>query len=74
MPIIEHYVLMFTNDVILQFKKTRKWEKRDGLWLDSRTSANGELKDPACKKVSELIVSLLTNNELFITTIHTYNL
>ena len=63
---------MYTNDVKLQFKKIGKWEKRDGLWVDSRTGSNGELKDPACKKVSELIVSLLTNNKLFIT-IHTYN-
>ena len=69
MPIIEYYALMYTNDVILQFKKTGKWEKRDGLWL----GVGGELKDPACKNISELIVSLLTNNELFITTIHTYN-
>ncbi|GMN46111.1 hypothetical protein TIFTF001_015286 [Ficus carica] len=31
-----------------KFKKNGKWEKRDGLWLDSRTSSDGELKDPAC--------------------------
>ncbi|GMN70129.1 hypothetical protein TIFTF001_039172 [Ficus carica] len=39
------------------FKKTEKSEKRDGLWLDSQTGSDGELKDPACKKVSELIES-----------------
>ncbi|GMN45000.1 hypothetical protein TIFTF001_014192 [Ficus carica] len=38
-----------------KFKKTGKWEKRDGLWLELQTSEDGELKDPACKKVSELI-------------------
>ncbi|GMN32104.1 hypothetical protein TIFTF001_041681 [Ficus carica] len=43
-----------------KFKNTRKWENRDGLWLDSRTSSDGELKDPACKKVSELIMEYNT--------------
>ena len=65
-------VLMYTNDIKLQFKKTGKWEKRDGLWLDLRTSLDGELNDLACKKVSELIVSLLINNKFFITR-PTYN-
>ncbi|GMN63753.1 hypothetical protein TIFTF001_032825 [Ficus carica] len=37
------------------FKKTGKWERRDGLWLEQQTGEDGELKDPACKKVSELI-------------------
>ena len=60
---------MYTNNVILQFKKTGKWAERDTLWLDQQTGVDGELKDPACKNISELIVSLLTNNELFITTI-----
>ncbi|GMN59320.1 hypothetical protein TIFTF001_028413 [Ficus carica] len=41
----------------IEFKKTGKWEKRDGLWLDSRTGSDGELKDPACQKVNELIES-----------------
>ncbi|GMN58119.1 hypothetical protein TIFTF001_027225 [Ficus carica] len=40
----------------LKFKKNEKWEKRDGLWLDQQTCADGELKDLACKKVSELIL------------------
>ena len=73
MLILEHYLLMYSNDLILQFKKTGKWEKRDALWLEQQTGEDGELKDPACKNISERIVSLLTNNELFITTIHTYN-
>ncbi|GMN58487.1 hypothetical protein TIFTF001_027574 [Ficus carica] len=42
------------------FKKNGKWEKRDGLLLDSRTGSDGELKDPACKKVSELIMEYNT--------------
>ncbi|GMN28418.1 hypothetical protein TIFTF001_002033 [Ficus carica] len=42
------------------FKKNGKWEKRDGLWLDQQTGADGELKDPACKKVSELIMEYNT--------------
>ncbi|GMN26066.1 hypothetical protein TIFTF001_043958 [Ficus carica] len=37
------------------FKETRKWEKRDGLWLESRTGKDGELKDPSYRKVGELI-------------------
>ncbi len=53
---------MYTNDVKLQFKKIGKWEKIDGLWLDSWTGVDGELKDPAYQKVSERIVSLLTKN------------
>ena len=57
----------------MQFKKTGKWERRDGLWLEQQMGLDGELKDPACKKASELIVSLLTNNEFFITSICTYN-
>ncbi|GMN60973.1 hypothetical protein TIFTF001_030046 [Ficus carica] len=56
----EHYVLMYTNDVKLQFKKTEKWDKRDGLWLDQQTGEDGELKDPACKKVNELIMEYNT--------------
>ncbi|GMN19961.1 hypothetical protein TIFTF001_045264 [Ficus carica] len=43
-----------------KFNKTGKWEKRDGLWLDSRTGSDGELKDPACKKVSQLIMEYNT--------------
>ncbi|GMN58471.1 hypothetical protein TIFTF001_027570 [Ficus carica] len=35
------------------FKKTEKWERRDGLWLEQQTCEDRELKDPACKKVSE---------------------
>ena len=73
MLILEHYILMYTNDVILQFKKTGEWVQRDTLWLDKQTGVDGELKDPACKNISELIVSLLTTNEIFMTTIHTYN-
>ncbi|GMN51333.1 hypothetical protein TIFTF001_020476 [Ficus carica] len=42
------------------FKKTGKWEKRDGLWLEQQTAADGELKDPACQKVSELIIEYNT--------------
>ncbi|GMN68456.1 hypothetical protein TIFTF001_037515 [Ficus carica] len=34
-----------------KFKETGKWEKRDGLWLDSRTGSDGELKDPSCQKM-----------------------
>ena len=60
---------MYCNDVILQFKKTGQWEKRDALWLEQQTGVDGELKDPACKNISDLIVSILTNNELFRTTI-----
>ncbi|GMN65563.1 hypothetical protein TIFTF001_034635 [Ficus carica] len=60
MPFIEHYVLIYTNDVKLQFKKIEKWERRDGLWLEQQTGADGELKDPACKKVSELIMEYNT--------------
>ncbi|GMN18681.1 hypothetical protein TIFTF001_049844 [Ficus carica] len=37
-------------------QETGKWEKRDELWLDSRTGKDGELKDPSCQKVSELIM------------------
>ncbi|GMN46191.1 hypothetical protein TIFTF001_015383 [Ficus carica] len=29
-----------------KFKKTGKWERIDGLWLEQQTSADGELKDP----------------------------
>ncbi|GMN40324.1 hypothetical protein TIFTF001_009542 [Ficus carica] len=42
------------------FKKTGKWERRDGLWLERQTCADGKLKDPACKKVSELIMEYNT--------------
>jgi len=73
MVILEHYLLMYSNDFILQFKKTGKWEKRDALWLEQQIGEDGEFKDPVCKNISERIVSLLTNNELLITTIHTYN-
>ena len=55
---------MYTNNVILQFKKTAKWVQRATLWLDQQTGVDGELKDPACKNISELIVSLLTMNYL----------
>ncbi|GMN45063.1 hypothetical protein TIFTF001_014251 [Ficus carica] len=37
------------------FNKTGKWERRDGLWLEQQTGEDGELKDPTCKKFSELI-------------------
>ncbi|GMN62964.1 hypothetical protein TIFTF001_032041 [Ficus carica] len=40
-----------------KYKNIGKWEKRDALWLDQQTGEDGELKDPACKKVSELIES-----------------
>ncbi|GMN58505.1 hypothetical protein TIFTF001_027607 [Ficus carica] len=43
-----------------KFKKTGKWEKRDRLWLDSQTGSDEELNDPACKKVSELIMEYNT--------------
>ncbi|GMN60314.1 hypothetical protein TIFTF001_029396 [Ficus carica] len=43
-----------------KFKQNGKWEKRYGLWLDSRTGLDGELKDPACKKISELITEYNT--------------
>ncbi|GMN66146.1 hypothetical protein TIFTF001_035206 [Ficus carica] len=33
------------------FKKIEKWERRDGLWLEQQTGTDGELKDPACKKM-----------------------
>ncbi|GMN69270.1 hypothetical protein TIFTF001_038320 [Ficus carica] len=39
------------------FKKTGKWERRDGLWLEQQMGLDGELKNPACKKASELIES-----------------
>ncbi|GMN44730.1 hypothetical protein TIFTF001_013925 [Ficus carica] len=42
------------------FKKTGKWERRDGLWLEQQTGTDGELKDPACKKVNELITEYNT--------------
>ncbi|GMN57815.1 hypothetical protein TIFTF001_026912 [Ficus carica] len=38
------------------FKKNGKWERRDGLWLEQQTGPDGELKNPACKNASELIV------------------
>ncbi|GMN70935.1 hypothetical protein TIFTF001_055104, partial [Ficus carica] len=40
-----------------KFNKTGKWERRDGLWLEQQMGLDGELKDPACKKASELIES-----------------
>ncbi|GMN70630.1 hypothetical protein TIFTF001_039670 [Ficus carica] len=43
-----------------KFKNNEKWEKRDGLRLDLRTGSDGELKDPACKKVSGLIMEYNT--------------
>ncbi|GMN58120.1 hypothetical protein TIFTF001_027219 [Ficus carica] len=43
-----------------KFKKTEKWEKRDELWLDSRTGKDGELKDLPCRKVGELIMQYNT--------------
>ncbi|GMN59592.1 hypothetical protein TIFTF001_028683 [Ficus carica] len=42
------------------FKKTGKWERRDGLWLEQQMDLDGELKDPACKKASELIMEYNT--------------
>ena len=57
----------------MQFKKTGKYVKRDCLWLEQQMGLDGELKDAACQKASELIVSLLTNNEFFIISICTYN-
>ncbi|GMN47898.1 hypothetical protein TIFTF001_017072 [Ficus carica] len=42
------------------FKKTGKWERRDGLWLEQQMGPDGELKNPACKKVGELIVEYNT--------------
>ncbi|GMN67292.1 hypothetical protein TIFTF001_036353 [Ficus carica] len=42
------------------FKQNGKREKRDGLWLDQQTGVDGELKDPACKKVRELIMEYNT--------------
>ncbi|GMN20769.1 hypothetical protein TIFTF001_043164 [Ficus carica] len=42
------------------FKKTGKWERRDGLWLEQQIGLDGELKDPACKKASELIMEYNT--------------
>ncbi|GMN67300.1 hypothetical protein TIFTF001_036352 [Ficus carica] len=42
------------------FKKTAKWEKRDGLLLEQQIGLDGELKNPACKKASELIVEYNT--------------
>ncbi|GMN59825.1 hypothetical protein TIFTF001_028925 [Ficus carica] len=44
----------------MQFKKTGKWERRDGLWLEQQMGLDGELKDPACKKASELIMEYNT--------------
>ncbi|GMN40068.1 hypothetical protein TIFTF001_009300 [Ficus carica] len=42
------------------FKKNEKWERRDGLWLEQQTGPDGELKNPACKTASELIVEYNT--------------
>ncbi|GMN64665.1 hypothetical protein TIFTF001_033726 [Ficus carica] len=42
------------------FKKTGKWERRDGLWLGQQMRLDGELKNPACKKASELIMEYNT--------------
>ncbi|GMN64780.1 hypothetical protein TIFTF001_033849 [Ficus carica] len=42
------------------FKKNGKWERRDGLWLEQQMGLDGELKNPACKKASELIVEYNT--------------
>ncbi|GMN65598.1 hypothetical protein TIFTF001_034658 [Ficus carica] len=42
------------------FKKTGKWERRDGLWLEQQMGLDGELKNPACKKASELIMEYTT--------------
>ncbi|GMN30285.1 hypothetical protein TIFTF001_044443 [Ficus carica] len=41
-------------------KKNGKWERRDGLWLEQQTGPDGELKNPACKNASELIVEYNT--------------
>ncbi|GMN32505.1 hypothetical protein TIFTF001_041745 [Ficus carica] len=43
-----------------KFKKTGKWERRDGLWLKQQMGLDGELKDPACKQASELIMEYNT--------------
>ncbi|GMN73773.1 hypothetical protein TIFTF001_053079 [Ficus carica] len=42
------------------FKKNGKWERRDGLCLEQQTGPDGELKNPACKNASELIVEYNT--------------
>ncbi|GMN21277.1 hypothetical protein TIFTF001_045473 [Ficus carica] len=42
------------------FKKTGKWERRDGLWLEQQMGLDGELKNPECKKASELIMEYNT--------------
>ncbi|GMN47264.1 hypothetical protein TIFTF001_016435 [Ficus carica] len=42
------------------FKKNGKWKRRDGLWLEQQTGPDGELKNPACKNASELIVEYNT--------------
>ncbi|GMN23934.1 hypothetical protein TIFTF001_038646 [Ficus carica] len=51
----------FVKDFVTEFKETGKWDKRDGLWLDSRIGTDGELKDPSCQKVSELIMQYNTH-------------
>nr|GMN66102.1 hypothetical protein TIFTF001_035174 [Ficus carica] len=56
-PPISWYGRVYSSSKKSKFKKTGKWEKRDGLWLKQQTAADGELKDPACQKVSELIES-----------------
>ncbi|GMN73958.1 hypothetical protein TIFTF001_054934, partial [Ficus carica] len=43
-----------------KFNKTGKWERRYGLWLEQQMGLDGELKDPACKKASELIMEYNT--------------
>ncbi|GMN31957.1 hypothetical protein TIFTF001_049730, partial [Ficus carica] len=43
-----------------KFNKTGKWERRDGLWLEQQMGLDGELKDPTCKKASELIIEYNT--------------
>ncbi|GMN71196.1 hypothetical protein TIFTF001_051800, partial [Ficus carica] len=43
-----------------KFKKTGKYVKRDCLWLEQQMGLDGELKNPACQKASELIMEFNT--------------
>ncbi|GMN35120.1 hypothetical protein TIFTF001_042171 [Ficus carica] len=43
-----------------KFKKTGKYVKRDCLWLEQQMGLDGELKDAACQKASELIMEFNT--------------
>ncbi|GMN72279.1 hypothetical protein TIFTF001_054705 [Ficus carica] len=44
----------------LDQEMTGKWERRDGLWLEQQMGLDRELKNPACKKASELIMEYNT--------------